>query len=110
MGFLKVTKTKRNWQEIIMWSEIRRVPYNIMMYLIGILSFQIGYVTIPVVYLIVGLCLNALYTFGWIVELLVVSKLKEKETLINYPAYAFVSYLTFSTIVVFAIAISLLIG
>lgn len=93
-----------------MWWEIRRIPYNIIMYLVGLLSFQIGYVTIPLVYLVLGLGLNALYTFGWIVELLVSNKLAEKDRMIYYPKYAFATYLTISTVVVFAISILISIG
>jgi hypothetical protein len=108
MNILKTTKTKRKWHEIVLWWEIRRIPYNIIMYFIGLLSFQIGYVTIPLAYLIVGFGLNVLYTLGWVIELLFINRLKKKDRRINYPKYAFISYLTFSTLVVFAIPILLL--
>ena len=109
MNILKITKSKRKWYEIILWWEIRRIPYNIIMYFIGLLSFQIAYVTIPLVYLIIGLGLNVLYTLGWIFELLVINRLKEQERRVSYPKYALLSYLTFSTLIVFAIPILLLI-
>lgn len=109
MKIFKLTKSERKWHEIILWWEIRRIPYNIIMYFIGLLSFQIGYVTIPLVYLIIGLGLNVLYTLGWIIELLVINRLDEKERKINYPKYALLFYLTFSTLIVFAIPILLLI-
>jgi hypothetical protein len=109
MNILRITKTKRKWHEIILWWEIRRIPYNIIMYFIGLLSFQIGYVTIPLVYIIIGLGLNVLYTLGWIIELLFINRLKDKDRKIKYPRYAFLSYLTFSTLIVFAIPILLLI-
>ena len=109
MNLLKLTRTNRKWYEIILWWELRRLPYNIIMYFIGVLSFQIGYVTIPLVYLIIGLALNVLYTFGWIIELLFINSLKEKNRSTKYPQYAFLSYLTFSTLIVFAIPILLLI-
>jgi uncharacterized membrane protein len=79
------------------------------MYFIGLLSFQIGYVTIPLVDIIIGLGLNVLYTLGWIIELLFINRLKDKDRKIKYPRYAFLSYLTFSTLIVFAIPILLLI-
>jgi hypothetical protein len=109
MNILRITKTKRKWHEIILWWEIRRIPYNIIMYFIGLLSFQIGYVTIPLVDIIIGLGLNVLYTLGWIIELLFTNRLKDKDRKIKYPRYAFLSYLTFSTLIVFAIPILLLI-
>lgn len=105
----KLTMTYRRWHEIILWWELRRIPYNVIMYIVGLLSFQIGYVTIPLVYIIIGLGLNVLYTLGWIIELLFIDRLKEKEGRLNYPQYAFISYLTFSTLVVFAIPLLLLI-
>ena len=109
MNILKITKTRRKWDEIILWWEIRRIPYNIIMYFIGLLSFQISYVTIPLVYLIIGLGLNVLYTLGWIIELLFINRQKDKSRKIKYPQYALLSYLTFSTLIVFAIPILLLI-
>ena len=108
MNILKITRTNRMWHEIILWWELRRIPYNIIMYLIGLLSFHSGYVTIPLVYIIIGLGLNVLYTLGWIIELLFINRLKEKERRIKYPQHAFISYLTFSTLLVLAIPILLL--
>jgi hypothetical protein len=109
MNFVKSTMTNRKWYEIILWWELRRIPYNIIMYFIGLLSFEIGYVTIPLVYLVIGLGLNALYTFGWMIELLFINRLKEEGRRIKYPRNAFIFYLVFSTLVVFAIPILLLI-
>lgn len=109
MKILKITSAKRKWHEIILWWELRRIPYNIIMYFMGLLSFYLGYVSIPLVYLIIGFGLNVLYTLGWIIELLFITRLKEKDRRINYPKYAFISYLTFSTLIVFAIPVLLLI-
>lgn len=107
MNILKVTSSNRKWYEIILWWEIRRVPYNIIMYIIGLLSFYIGYVTIPLVYLIIGLALNVIYTLGWIIELMIIRRMENKGSKIKYPRYAFVSYLTLSALLVFGIAILL---
>jgi hypothetical protein len=109
MNIFKITKTKRKWHNIILWWEFRRIPYNIIMYFIGLLSFQIGYVTIPLVYLIIGLGLNILYTLGWIIELIFIKRLEDKGRMMKYPLYAFLFYLTFSTLIVFAIPVLLLI-
>lgn len=110
MNILKITTTKRKWYEIILWWEIRRIPYNIIMYFIGLVSFYIGYVTIPLIYLLIGLGLNVIYTLGWVVELLFINRLKDKNKKINYPPYTFLSYLTFSALIVLGIATMLLIG
>lgn len=109
MNILKIISTNRKWYEIILWWEIRRIPYNIIMYFAGILSFNIGYVTIPLVYIVIGLALNGIYTLGWIIELLLISRLKNEKRKIKYPQYTFVSFLTLSALFVFGIAILLLI-
>ena len=109
MNILKITQAKRKWYEIIFWWEIRRIPYNIIMYFIGLLSFQIGYVTIPLIYFVIGLGLNILYTLGWIIELIFINRMKDKNRKVKYPQYAFLSYLIFSTLIVFVIPVLLLI-
>jgi hypothetical protein len=107
MNILKIAGANRKWYEIILWWEIRRIPYNIIMFIVGMLSFYIGYVTIPLVYALLALALNVVYTFGWIVELLVICRLKyEKRT--KYPQYTFIGYLLLSALMVFGIAISLI--
>ncbi|MEO8794867.1 MAG: hypothetical protein ABI390_05325 [Daejeonella sp.] len=79
------------------------------MYLVGLLSFYIGYVTIPLVYLVIGLALNVIYTLGWVVELLVIKGLKNQSKKLSYPKYAFISYLTLSALFILGIAVMLLI-
>src|SRR4051794_39114880 len=103
MHILKITKMNRQWYEIIMWWEVRRIPYNIIMYFIGLASFYIGYVTIPLLYLIIGLALNVGYTFCWIVELALIKRLNG-TTKLKYARITFYSYLTISTALVFGFA------
>ena len=107
MNILKITKTNRKWWERILWWEIRRIPYNIIMYFVGLLSFYIGYITIPLIYIMIALGLNVIYTFGWIIELLFVSKLKNENRKIKYPQHTFISYLTLSALFVLGVAILL---
>jgi hypothetical protein len=107
MSMFKITGTNRKWYEIIMWWELRRIPYNIIMYFIGLLSFQIGYVTIPLIYIVIGF--NFLYTLGWIIELIFINRLKERVKKNKYPRQAFIYYLAFSTIIVFVIPVLILI-
>jgi len=107
LNILKITKTNRKWWERILWWEIRRIPYNIIMYFVGLLSFYIGYITIPLIYIMIALGLNVIYTFGWIIELLFVSKLKNENRKIKYPQHTFISYLTLSALFVLGVAILL---
>jgi hypothetical protein len=106
MDILRIRKPNRRWYEKILWWELRRIPYNIIMYFVGLASFYVGYVTIPLVYLVIGLGLNLGYTFCWLIEL-AVFKRQNDMTKMKYPRIAFISYLAFSAIVVFGFAIFL---
>lgn len=108
MNILKIDLANRNWFKIILWWEIRRVPYNLIMIAAGYLSFYIAFVTIPLVYLVIGLGLNIIYTFGWIIELLFIKNAKKENIKIKYPYYAFLTYLITSVLFVFGIAILIL--
>jgi hypothetical protein len=109
MNIVRVTNTDRRWYEIILWWEIRRIPYNVVMSFVGYLSFYIGYVTIPLVYFVIGLALNIFYSFGWIIELLFINRGQNENRKLKYPKRAFVSYLILSSLFVFGIATLLLI-
>lgn len=108
MNILRITKANKKWYEIILWWEIRRIPYNIIMCAVGLLSFYIAYVTIPLVYIVIGLGLNVIYTFGWMIELLFISSVNNGNSKVRYPRYMFLWYLIFSALFVFGIAILLL--
>jgi hypothetical protein len=110
MNFLKITKTERKWWEIILWWELRRIPYNLIMYFVGLLSFYIAYVTIPILYSFIGLLLNAIYTLGWIIELLYARRQNDEDLKLKYPKYTFVAYLIFSIFFVVGLAVFLLVG
>ena len=109
MNLLKIKSIDRKWWEIILWWEIRRIPYNLIMYFIGLLSFYICFVTIPLVYLVIGLLLNVIYTFGWIVELVYVNRQNNENRKFKYPKYAFITYLILSIMLVLGFAMFLLI-
>src|SRR6187399_704461 len=98
MSILTINNTSRRWYEIILWWEFRRIPYNLIMSLVGYLSFYIGYVTIPLVYIAIGLSLNIIYTFGWIIELLFINQSRNGNRKLKYPSYSFVSYLILSSL------------
>lgn len=107
MNLLKINTANRKWYEIILWWELRRIPYNVAMYFIGLLSFYISYVTIPLVYLIIGLLLNIFYTFGWITELLFGHKMTEKQQM-EFSGVAFLIFLVSSVLLVFGLALYLI--
>ena len=107
MNIFWVSPANRKWYQIVLWWELRRIPYNIVMYFVGLASFNIAYVSIPLIYLFIGLLLNVFYTFGWIVELSVQNSLSGKSRA-KFPAIYFILYVVASAVLVFAIAIWLL--
>lgn len=104
MNLIRITSTHRKWYEIILWWELRRIPYYIIMYFVGLASFYISYVTIPLVYLLIGLLLNILYTGGWVFEILMVSRLQPDKRN-KYPGRAFLVYLILSALVVLGFSV-----
>lgn len=84
--FFSAPKGERSFREIILWWEIRRIPYNIIIGSIGFISFLILYFfmrTAPMssrelvgerfeltIFTLIGLpvALNLCYTLGWVVE------------------------------------------
>ena len=110
MDWFKISNQNRKWYDIVLWWEIRRIPYNLIMYFVGLLSFYICFATIPLLYIIIALSLNFLYTFGWIFELFVISKQGNLKRKIIYQKVAYVSYLAFSGIIVLGFSIYLLVS
>ena len=108
MNLLNINSTKRVPHQIILWWEIRRIGYNVILFIAGLLSFYIAFVSIPLIYLAIGIGLNLIYTSGWIIEILFINKSKNEAVKINYPKYFFVSYLVLSILFVFGFAISLI--
>jgi hypothetical protein len=87
------------WYHVIFWWEIARIPFNIIMLIVGVGSFQIAYVSIPLVYLAIGFLINIFFTLTWIVELssaTIVKKLGRKK----FRKYLFCGFLTVSVILV----------
>ncbi len=77
---ITVDTTDRNFIQIILWWEIRRILYNCIVFLFGMLSLiliscfttiQNGEDTVePLVILAFALVCNIGYTLGWITELM----------------------------------------
>ncbi len=99
----------RKWYHIIGWWEIRRIPYNIFMMVVGYLSFYIAYISIPLIYLLIGLGLNLLYTSGWLFEIMLSRNVDDIVFRKNLPMKLYLLYVTVSTIIVIGFAISILI-
>ncbi len=104
MKILNVNNANRRWYEIIIWWEIRRIPYNVIMYLVGSVSFYIGFVTLPLLYIVIGVTLNVLYTCCWIIELFIISRIQNENLKLRYAKLAFISYLLLSSLLVFGFA------
>ena len=68
-SFLRVDPNRRKWFHLVLWWESRRLWYNLLMIVFGLLSFMISFITIPAYYILIGLSLNLYYTLGWILEI-----------------------------------------
>jgi len=92
------------WYKAILWWELMRIIYNVVMIVSGWLSFYICFVTIPLIYLLIGFAFNVLYTFGWITELAFAGQSNK----IKYRQYTFIGYLIFSILLVVGFAVYLI--
>lgn len=108
MVLFSINLKERNWKQIIIWWEIRRILYNLLMFIAGILSMIICSVSIPVIYLFIGFGLNIIYTFGWIIEILIIKNTKNESLQLNYPKYFYLSYIALSILFVFLFAFKML--
>jgi hypothetical protein len=112
MNFLKRKEEHKNWYQIILWWEVRRIYYNIIIGLFGLLSFCICYVNIPLVYLALALGLNVCYTFLYVFELLFVKRVASEKLEVNYPKYSFIfiAYLILSIIFIIGLSLFMLVS
>ncbi|TAJ10438.1 hypothetical protein DMA11_19025 [Marinilabiliaceae bacterium JC017] len=101
--------TKRNWKQVIIWWETRRLLYNLILLVALYTSMLIIYVNIPLIYLVIVFFLNLIYTFGWICELVIIQKTFPVSTQKSYPKRIFLVYLLFSIFVIFGFQFMLLV-
>ncbi|QCK15643.1 hypothetical protein DCC35_13265 [Mangrovivirga cuniculi] len=80
------------------WWEKNRIVYNIYMLFIGFLSFFIGYITIPLIYILIGLTLNIIFTFSWIGELIFIRHFKSRKLTLKYTRFFIFIFYGFSTL------------
>jgi hypothetical protein len=104
MNILKITSPSRKWYEIMLWWELRRIPYNIILAGVGYASFYIGYVSIPIVYLVIGILLNVGYGVLWILEIVIHDWMSDRNK-IRFARVAFLSYLAISILTVLAFSL-----
>ena len=117
--FQRAENLETNWQ-IILWWELRRIPYNLIVGAIGILACiclfgigcfserrfgeAIGWPDSPLFGLMAisfyGIAANICYAFGWIIEIFV--KKVWKECSKNFGEISFVLGIFFSVILTFA--------
>jgi len=62
------------WFVVLFRWELLRVIYNLVMIIAGGISVALASVTIPLVYLVIGVGLNIVYSFLWVVDLSIINK------------------------------------
>lgn len=109
----RVPEGPRPWYKIVLWWELRRIPYNVIVGLTGAISggitlYYAGGLGNPIlVVLLYGLGANACYTAGWMTEL-IITKLLSKDWS-GYAAVTYASGLIFSVgVTVFPVLVILL--
>jgi len=107
-NFLVIKKDKRDIFDIIGWWEIRRIPYNLIVLICGLLSLAILSRTVkleggkdlvePFLILVFAVLCNVCYTMGWLTEILI----KRNK---NYGPFMYKAGLIFTIIWVFLPAV-----
>ena len=107
--------TDRNWYHIIGWWEIRRLFFNAILLLFGLISLLIflfvfkfdANIIHPFLPIAFGLLANIFYTFGWVTELIIRLFNKSKATLFGLKCFkiglVFSIFLTFLPTILFSI-------
>ena len=92
-----VPDTNRSYRRIIIWWELRRIPYYIIMCILGAISLPLFYYFIslsgklevgedavePLMLIVAPIFINIFYTAGWISEILLTLLWKDKTQLIG---------------------------
>ncbi len=102
-----VSSYSSRWYHIILWWELMRIPFNICLVPVGMASFYIAYVTIPLVYLIIGLLINLLFSLSWVLELTskpMVKQIGRKK----FRLYALLVQIALSVLIIFGFSVALI--
>jgi|SRR5258706_4827374 len=92
------------WYLVVLWWELARIPFNLIIIFAGLLSFYIAYVTIPIVYEVIGFLLNCFFTLGWIIEL-AARKRRSKPEVRKFRIYFFFGYLLLCLLLVLSFSL-----
>jgi hypothetical protein len=104
---MKILDRKREYTsvEIISWWEALRIFFNIAILIILFVSFYISYVNIPLMYIIILININLLYTLGETFELLFLKRISNMKFKIFFPKYFALIYFSICTIYILQVAI-----
>ena len=108
LKFLKSNQFHQKWYQKLLWWEIMRIPYNCIMFLFGIGSLMIGAINIPIIYILIGLGLNLIYTIFGIGEVFSKKIISSKDVK-SYRKSFFIGYLIFSIASIYFLAFLILI-
>jgi len=93
------SNTKDKWFTILLRWEVLRIIYNFIMIIAGIASINIANVTIPIVYMAIGLLFNIIFTFLWIIDLFLIRynrRSKSKSIFVYYTLLSILLVFSFS--------------
>lgn len=92
-------KTNKWFKTVLVW-ELYRVIYNIYMVIVGLIGIAILHVTIPSLYILVGLLFNILYTFLAPIDLLIKNRTAKDKSIIIFSTYC-----VFCTLIVIGVPV-----
>ena len=74
------------WYFIILRWEMLRIVYNGVMLIAGLMSVFIAAVNIPLIYIMIGLVFNLIFTLVWLVDLYLLKKkcIQTSEAIFKY--------------------------
>jgi len=112
--FFNVNESEKKWYKIILWWKLRRIPYNLILLMLGLISLYVlsffpndGYLRLTAgpgllvgfytSILLFGLGANLLFTLGWIVQLIL--KQFNHKTIRLFIKKSFIIGLIISTLI-----------
>lgn len=104
---MKILDRKREFTnlETISWWEVLRILFNIALLIILFASFYISYINIPLVYIIILINVNLLFTLGETFDLFFLKRITNMKFKRLFPKYFILTYFSICTIYILQIAI-----